>query len=335
MWASVCTPFPVSLFHTADGNDKDYQAAEEAVQNFPKLDLISSSCIPSDVTYVGTSNYVNPIQGMPLESLNLLYWLLHPRYQLELVQNPAEELSIILPSKLQRGYQANEFNVASSPDHIMRVQKGTKNEEDLKTEFETIKLSFGSMFAFHGTSAENLHSILRCGLLNLSNTTLQRNGAIFGEGTYLSTDINVALSFSKAQEGWKDSCFGKKLQYVLLCEIAKGEKVFYTDKSGQSLRKVNDSSYSGPAHGSYIVVQNSDLIKIRYVYVYAEPRLKYESKLGIRTETTNTTACLEIKRLLGKQDWCRLLIVFYVILLLGISYFKSVNMHDKRRVSMI
>ena len=54
-------PFLVSLFHTADENDKDYQATEEAVRNFLKLDLISSSCIPREVTSVGTSNYVNLI----------------------------------------------------------------------------------------------------------------------------------------------------------------------------------------------------------------------------------------------------------------------------------
>uniref|UniRef100_A0A0D6QXU5 Poly [ADP-ribose] polymerase n=1 Tax=Araucaria cunninghamii TaxID=56994 RepID=A0A0D6QXU5_ARACU len=317
--SSVCTPFPTALFHTAgDVKDKDYQAAEGAVQKFPAIDLISSSDSPREVDANEISNYFNQIQAMPLESLNLLYWLLHPRYQLELVQNPAEELSVVLPLRAHNGCQGNDFHILSSPDYIMRVQKvRPKNGEDLQTEFETTKMSLGSIFAFHGTSAENLHSILRCGLLNLSNTTLQRNGAIFGEGTYFSTDINVALTFSKAKEGWKDSCFGKNLKYLLVCEIAKGEKVFYTDKGGQSLIKASNSS--GPADGSYIVVQNSDLIRIRYIFVYAETRVQYENKVSARTDNSDTRAC---ERLLGRKDWCRILIWLYVGLLLGVAYLK-------------
>ncbi|GJP50144.1 hypothetical protein CLOM_g9281 [Closterium sp. NIES-68] len=63
--------------------------------------------------------------------------------------------------------------------------------------FDDLAHRHGSIVAFHGTSAENMHGILRCGLLNLSRTALQRNGSMHGEGIYLSTDPAVAFTFSQ------------------------------------------------------------------------------------------------------------------------------------------
>ena len=56
--------------------------------------------------------------------------------------------------------------------------------------------SEGSLFAFHGTSLENLHSIIHNGLLNLSGTALQRTGAIHGDGIYCSTVIKRSCTLS-------------------------------------------------------------------------------------------------------------------------------------------
>lgn len=44
-----------------------------------------------------------------------------------------------------------------------------------------------SVYAFHGTSLENLHSILHTGLVVLSGTALERTGALHGSGIYCST----------------------------------------------------------------------------------------------------------------------------------------------------
>eukprot|EP01018_Ginkgo_biloba_P036000 Gb_24116 [translate_table: standard] len=257
---------------------------------------------------------------MSLESLNLLYWLLHSHYYPELVTDPEEELSLALPPGAQWKCQGNDFNLASSPDYVLRIQKvAAKTGEDRPTKFEMAKADSGSIIAFHGTSAENLHSIMRCGLLNLSNTTLQRNGAIFGEGIYLSTDIRVALSFSKSKEGWEHSCLGERLKYLLVCEIARGEKVLHIEKSGQ---KASSSNSPGGERGSYIVVQNSDLVKVRYIFVYIESRI-HVKQVGIRKENSDSRAHPAIGRsLLGRQDWCKVLLVLYVALLLGVSYFK-------------
>ena len=54
--------------------------------------------------------------------------------------------------------------------------------------------SRNSKLAFHGSKPENFYSILQHGLVNCLN---KRD--LFGSGTYLSTEIDVALSFAPAQ----------------------------------------------------------------------------------------------------------------------------------------
>ena len=51
-----------------------------------------------------------------------------------------------------------------------------------------------SKLAFHGSKPENFYSILQHGLVNCLNKR-----GLFGSGTYLSTEIDVALSFAPAQ----------------------------------------------------------------------------------------------------------------------------------------
>ena len=56
---------------------------------------------------------------------------------------------------------------------------------------------FGSTYAFHGSSIENWHSIMRQGLVNASGTKLQVNGAAYGAGIYLSPQSNVSFGYAR------------------------------------------------------------------------------------------------------------------------------------------
>ena len=67
--------------------------------------------------------------------------------------------------------------VSFTPSHILKVVSYNKAEWSPDE----------AVYAFHGTSMENLHSILHNGLLNLSGTALERTGAIFGDGIYCTT----------------------------------------------------------------------------------------------------------------------------------------------------
>lgn len=64
--------------------------------------------------------------------------------------------------------------------------------------FQELKKEFGTSFAFHGSSHENWHSILRNGLKNASNTKLMTSGAAHGPGIYLATDIMTSIHYTRA-----------------------------------------------------------------------------------------------------------------------------------------
>jgi len=88
---------------------------------------------------------------------------------------------------------------------------------------------FGSFTAFHGTSMENLYSVLHNGLTN----HLTKATNLFGEGIYFSTDVNVAMSFSKRNQGWRKSVFGQHATCVLVVDIVRHPSIRTKDNPGQ------------------------------------------------------------------------------------------------------
>ncbi len=130
--------------------------------------------------------------------------------------------------------------------------------------------------AFHGTSFENLHSILRSGLVPASNTKLERNGKIFGQGIYLSTELPVAYTFCAGAERWKGSSLapeGTKLRCILVCSVREtGQK----DETELVANKKNGEP--PPAH--YLVIDRPDLVKIQYILVYVDHCGKSPAAVG-------------------------------------------------------
>ncbi|KAJ7554128.1 hypothetical protein O6H91_06G126700 [Diphasiastrum complanatum] len=221
--SSVCKPFPNSLFSECCSNEKDFASAMEAVQHIPDIHKIALSKQPDqeleDWTLDRSSYHATALQEMPFMSLKLLQWLLFSREHMELTSDPAKELSRLLTMRFSPWTtRASKLGMGKAllPEFVLRVKEAKK--DDQLDNFAEIRSRSGSFFAFHGTAAENLYSILRCGLLNMSRTQMQRNGAIFGEGIYFSMDPNVAVGFSTAGRGWNFSCFGERQKYVLLCD---------------------------------------------------------------------------------------------------------------------
>lgn len=115
---------------------------------------------------------------------------------------------------------------------------------------------------FHGTSFENIWSILHTGLLNLSQTALERTGAAFGSGIYLSTDLAVAFSFSKSCKGWDNSAIGRQLRAVLVCSVIHHGD----DDDAPQLPSATSSS----SPDKYLIVQRSDAVQIEYILLYVD-----------------------------------------------------------------
>lgn len=131
-------------------------------------------------------------------------------------------------------------------------------EPDLVLELEDDLGSAGdaSRWAFHGTSSENVHSILTTGIKNLSGTRKERNGAIHGDGIYLSKSCDVALSFAAAQPTWSHS--------RLFSALAGFRAVFACEVPLES-RGAGDAD---PA--KYIIVDHESHVRIRYLLLFRE-----------------------------------------------------------------
>lgn len=154
---SVCTPFPTSLFTTRHG-EKDFDAAEAAVQEVSKLQL--DACMTRLRSLAESAEHVNPFAKLPLESLKLMQWLLRFQYEVHLVGDPTLELPKEIYGKFFESRRSTAALSGLLPDYILKLE-----ESGIRpcTAFEDSRSQFGSIFAFHGTPAENLHSILRCG----------------------------------------------------------------------------------------------------------------------------------------------------------------------------
>jgi len=68
---------------------------------------------------------------------------------------------------------------------------------ELEARFTAMKEAHGAEWAFHGSRAENWHSILHNGLKNASGTALQLNGQAYGSGIYVSPHASVSFQYSQ------------------------------------------------------------------------------------------------------------------------------------------
>lgn len=71
----------------------------------------------------------------------------------------------------------------------------------------------GTKFAYHGTKFSKLHSILNHGLQQHLN-----KNSLYGEGIYLSTELDISLHFSPAALNWENSALGRTISCIAVCE---------------------------------------------------------------------------------------------------------------------
>jgi len=108
-------------------------------------------------------------------------------------------------------YPLLQWLMSSNRSHIVQISESkhiksmvTKHQylllsapPEKEEQFRKLKKTHGSIFAFHGSSIENWHSILRKGLINASGTKFQVNGAVYGSGIYLSPFASTSFGYSR------------------------------------------------------------------------------------------------------------------------------------------
>jgi poly [ADP-ribose] polymerase 6/8 len=98
---------------------------------------------------------------------------------------------------------SNKAYIVKLPTQSQFTWMGTKHQfifvtsnPQREAEFNALKQKHGSSWAFHGSRAENWHSILRNGLRNASGTALQVNGTAYGNGIYCSPNASTSFGYS-------------------------------------------------------------------------------------------------------------------------------------------
>jgi hypothetical protein len=204
--SSVANPFPPFLVRrTAGGGGGGLGGGRE--KQFEEL--VATLCaIPPAATLLSAGSggggggessaaeIPRSLHELPTTALQLLQWALTAlpaRLTPVRNQTPADAASLAPLLRYRRGDPA-------CPDVVLSVSLGDD------AEFERLAALHGTCLAFHGSPAENFHSILHNGLRNMSGTRFESTGAAFGDGIYLAQDLTVARSFAMGRTlPWKGS----------------------------------------------------------------------------------------------------------------------------------
>uniref|UniRef100_A0A4X2LD70 Poly(ADP-ribose) polymerase family member 16 n=1 Tax=Vombatus ursinus TaxID=29139 RepID=A0A4X2LD70_VOMUR len=103
--------------------------------------------------------------------------------------------------------------------------------------------------------------------------------SLFGEGTYLTSDLSLALLYSPHGMGWQHSLLGPILSCVALCEIIDHPDVKCQTKKKDSeeidrKRARAKHSEGGDVPPKYFVVTNNQLLRVKYLLVYSQKQHK-------------------------------------------------------------
>jgi len=242
---SILRPFPSA--YVEDGVNKNFQALAQVCKTVPSFDkLLKGKYIISQ------------------EAWEILDWSLDRTFILKSVDK--SKFSEIEQKTGQASYTSTE------PDFIFEVEYSETNTHNAK--FNELSQTRDVWFAYHGSRMDNFHSILHNGLHAHLNKT-----SFFGEGTYLSSDLNVCMMYSHYGHGWKNSAVGEKISCVAVCEILDHPDVKCTVKSKDNSERQNRSrararnSEGGDVPERYYVVTNNQVVRVKYILVYAENKI--------------------------------------------------------------
>ncbi|XP_055218585.1 protein mono-ADP-ribosyltransferase PARP16 isoform X5 [Gorilla gorilla gorilla] len=136
--------------------------------------------------------------------------------------------------------------------------------------------------------------------------------SLFGEGTYLTSDLSLALIYSPHGHGWQHSLLGPILSCVAVCEVIDHPDVKCQTKKKDSKeidrrRARIKHSEGGDIPPKYLVVTNNQLLRVKYLLVYSQkPPKRASSQLSWFS-----------------SHWFTVMISLYLLLLLIVSVINS------------
>lgn len=228
----------------------------------------------------------------------LLNWLL-TRETFKLNRVPVEPVLSLVNHQLSVPTPNFAFEIQYNSIRNERFQNLTDNNR------------YKTLYAYHGTRFDNLHSILHIGFLGHMNKL-----SLFGSGTYFSLEPSVSLHYSPFASVWPNSLLGKRLSCLLLCEIIDQPEhvkcAIESDTSNQNRRVVSDTQ-AGAVPEKYVVVTSNELVRVKYILIYSEPNELLQLNQVTRSRLRTFLSA-------NRYNLC---LLFYFIVLLLIGFFNS------------
>ncbi|XP_029431175.1 protein mono-ADP-ribosyltransferase PARP16 isoform X3 [Rhinatrema bivittatum] len=99
--------------------------------------------------------------------------------------------------------------------------------------------------------------------------------SLFGEGTYLTSDLSLALLYSPYGQGWQHSLLGSRLSCVAVCEVIDHPdvkcQVKKKDSKEQDRKRARvQNSEGGDVPQKYFVVTNNQVVRVKYFLLYSQ-----------------------------------------------------------------
>ncbi|XP_022368052.1 mono [ADP-ribose] polymerase PARP16 isoform X3 [Enhydra lutris kenyoni] len=140
--------------------------------------------------------------------------------------------------------------------------------------------------------------------------------SLFGEGTYLTSDLSLALIYSPHGLGWQRSLLGPILSCVAVCEVIDHPDVKCQMKKKDSKeidrrRARIKHSEGGDVPPKYFVVTNNQLLRVKYLLVYSQ---RQPSRASSQLSWFSS-------------HWFMVMISLYLLLLLIVSAINSSAFH--------
>uniref|UniRef100_T1JDR7 Poly [ADP-ribose] polymerase n=1 Tax=Strigamia maritima TaxID=126957 RepID=T1JDR7_STRMM len=199
------------------------------------------------------ANSVTTLDSFPTTDCeNLIKWVMRTKHFSLHLQTETKFAEILLKTG-----QAGE---TCTPTHIFEIIYNQTTEE----KFQNMKGNKPVLYAYHGSRLENFHSILHNGLQNHLN-----KNSLFGDGTYVSTELSVCMVYSPSALAWHYSSLGDKLSCVAVCEIIDHPEMKSQILRAKPGRTMRQQMTSNGVPEKYYVIQNDELIRIKYLFVFS------------------------------------------------------------------
>ncbi|XP_028399236.1 protein mono-ADP-ribosyltransferase PARP16-like [Dendronephthya gigantea] len=231
---SLLRPFPSSYLH--ENGEKNTDSLKDVANRIPRVSKLRKSK-----------------QQISNDVWNLIDWITELKNK-KIVQSPTASKFNEITKKTENSKNYH------TPSHIFEI----KYDDASNAKFDELRQEMDILYGYHGSRVENFYSILHNGLHAHLNKT-----SLFGEGTYLSSDLNVSILYSKFGEGWKHSRLGNNLSCIAVCEIIDHPDVKRSVQGpGRQSRSRAQNSEGGDVPEKYFVVTNNQFVRVKYILVY-------------------------------------------------------------------